>query len=77
MLHDSWLKVRISGVLLDGLRAKYGRGVSKVVRGMIERDLGFEKKSDADALEKSKMTWKEKLAIQRKADPSGDGIKGE
>jgi hypothetical protein len=52
MVHDSWLKVRISGDLVVGLRAKYGRGVSKAVRGMIERDLGVEKKSDAGALVK-------------------------
>jgi hypothetical protein len=55
MVHDSWLKVRISGDLVVGLRAKYGRGVSKAVRGMIERDLGVEKKSDAGALVNKKV----------------------
>lgn len=47
MVHDSWLKIRISGCLVDGLRAKYGKGVSEGVRGLIEMDL--EKKSDAAA----------------------------
>lgn len=65
MVHDSWLKIRIGQGLVDGLRAKYGNGVSKAVRGLIERDLGVvEKKSDAVA-SKGKMTWRERLELQK------------
>lgn len=74
MVHDSWLKIRISSDLVDALRDKYGKGVSGVVRGFIEDDLGVDEKSDADALVGDngvgRITWKDRLELQKKTTPT-------
>jgi len=43
MEQNEWLKIRISSSLKEGLKKKYGKGVSGAVRDLIEKDLGQEK----------------------------------
>jgi hypothetical protein len=67
MEHDGWLKIRISTALKGRFKLKYGNGMSEMVRGLIERDLGDDVKENISVVKKEVISSgdEKKLTAQR------------